>query len=269
MLVFSSATVNNSKAVTVINNKAKAIATLPAASQQLLQAINTELKSTDVEEQYVVADILPTEEEVYPELSRDMIDLVAVSKSVDNISPNNNTPKVVFTPVEKQPEFPGGMQKFYELIKNNIRYPDEMRQSSIEGKVFLQWVVEKDGSVTDLKAIRAPGYGSEEEATRVLSQLPKWNPGTQNGHPVSVRYMMPVTFKLQDPELADTTNARNKHKSSTQFIAGSKTVTSVDVLKTKVLSPIVKQPESSLTTMVATLARRVMGGLSGMKQDED
>ena len=91
----------------------------------------------------------------------------------------------------------------------------------------------------------------------------------QNGHPVSVSYMMAVTFKLQDPELADTANVHSKRKNSTQNIAGSKSVTSVDVLKTKILSPIVKQPESSLTTMVATLARRVMGGLSGMKQDED
>ncbi|GAB2986429.1 hypothetical protein GCM10027049_27290 [Mucilaginibacter puniceus] len=273
MLIFSSATVNNSKAVKVINNKAAKIAMLPAASTQLLKDVNSNITSKEKvvnDLQYVAHDtpVPDTEDMTLPR--EEFSDLFAVRKNVDGINTDNVKGQVVFVPIEKQPEFPGGIEKFYEIIKSHIKYPEQMRESSIEGKAFVQFVVEKDGSVTDFKTIRDPGYGSEEETQRVMALLPKWKPGYQNGHPVSVRYQIPITFKLEaEPNLKDTTSARNYKKKATSLIAATKSVTALDVVKTKVLTPVIIQPESSLTTMVATMARRIMGGLSGIKQDSD
>ncbi len=272
MLILSSATVNNSKAVKVINNKAAKIAMLPAASTQLLKEVRSTIASEGIVDgpEYMTYETeVPRTEELT--LQREEFpDLLAVRKNIDDINTSSIKGQVVFLPTEKQPEFPGGIEKFYEIIKSHIKYPEAMRESRIEGKAFVEFVVEKDGSVTDFKTIRDPGYGAEEEAQRVMALLPKWNPGYQNGRPVSVRYQIPITFKLEaEPNSKDTTSARNSKKVSTQFMAATKSVTSLDVVKTKVLTPVIIQPESSLTTMVATVARRIMGGLSGIKQDSD
>jgi TonB family protein len=271
MLIFSSATINDSKAVKVINNKAAKIAMLPAASTQLLKDINsniTDKVGDDV--QYFESDTLVSDEEEVILKREESPDLFAISKSIDDINTNSIKGQDVFVPTEKHPEFPGGIEKFYEIVKHHIKYPEQMRESKIEGKAFVEFVVEKDGSVTNFKTIRDPGYGSQEEAQRVMALLPKWNPGYQNGRPVSVRYQMPITFKLEaEPATKDTTSARNYKKITTQYVAATKSVTALDVVKTKVLTPVIIQPESSLTTMVATVARRVMGGLSGIKQDSD
>lgn len=271
MLVFSSATISNSKAVKVIDSKAKKIAMLPAGSTHLLKDINSSITDKVDNMQYVE---LTSSEPIVVEniaLKRDESpDLFAVRKNVDDINTNGTSGQIVFKPVEVQPQFPGGIEKFYEIVKSNIRYPDQMRESSIEGKAFVEFVVEKDGSVTNFKTIRDPGYGSEEEAQRVMALLPKWTPGIQNGRPVSVKFLMPITFKLDaEPNIKDTISARSLRKKSTPFIASTKSVTALDVVKTKVLTPVIIQPESSLTTMVATVARRIMGGLSGIKQDPD
>ena len=271
MLIFSSATVNNSKAVKVINTKAAKISMLPAASTQLLKDINSNITDKVVDDlQYVESGTLVPDEEDVILRREESPDLFAISKSVDDINTSGTKGQVVFIPAEKQPEFPGGIEKFYEIVKSHIKYPEQMRESKIEGKSFVEFVVEKDGSVGNFKTIRDPGYGSEEEALRVIALLPKWNPGYQNGRPVSVRYQMPITFKLEaEPTTKDTTSARNYKKNAPQFVAATKSVTALDVVKTKVLTPVIIQPESSLTTMVATVARRVIGGLSGIKQDSD
>jgi TonB family protein len=271
MLIFSSATVNNSKAVKVINKKAEKIAMLPATSTQILNNINSNITADETSAVQYVDDgtPMPIPEEVIPQ-REESPDLLAVRKSVDDINTGSINGQAVFVPVEKQPEFPGGIEKFYEIVKSHIKYPEQMRESKIEGKAFVEFVVEKDGSVTNFKTIRDPGYGAQEETQRVMALLPKWNPGYQNGRPVSVRYQIPITFKLEaEPNSKDTTSARNYKKNAIQFVAGTKSVTALDVVKTKVLTPVIIQPESSLTTMVATMARRIMGGLSGIKQDSD
>jgi TonB family protein len=271
MLVFSSATVNNSKAVKNINKKATKISMLPATSTQLLKDISSNITANVVDDVQYVESVtsMPGTEDLIVQ-REEFPDLLAVGKSIDDINTNSAKGHVVFVPSQKEPEFPGGIEKFYEIVKSHIKYPEQMRESKIEGKAFVEFVVEKDGSVTNFKTTRDPGYGAGEETQRVMALLPKWNPGYQNGRPVSVRYLMPITFKLEaEPSSKDTTSARNYKKSATQFIAGAKSVTALDVVKTKVLTPVIIQPESSLTTMVATVARRIMGGLSGIKQESD
>lgn len=96
----------------------------------------------------------------------------------------------IYNAVEVKPEFPGGLPKFYEFVGKNYRAPEE----EIKGKVFVQFVVEKDGTLTDIKVVRDIGYGTGAEAIRVLKKCPKWKPGIQNGRPVRVLYSLPISI---------------------------------------------------------------------------
>ncbi len=97
--------------------------------------------------------------------------------------------------IEVKPEFPGGMEKFYSYVGKNYRAPEE---EGLKGKVYVTFVVEKDGSLTDIKVLRDIGYGTGTEAIRVLKRCPKWNPGVQNGKPVRVLYSLPITIQTAD-----------------------------------------------------------------------
>ena len=94
--------------------------------------------------------------------------------------------------IEVKPDFPGGMAKFYKYVGNNYRTPEE---EGLAGKVYVTFVVEKDGSLTDIKVVRDIGFGTGKEAIRVLKSCPKWNPGEQNGKKVRVLYSLPITIQ--------------------------------------------------------------------------
>ncbi|NII84825.1 MULTISPECIES: energy transducer TonB [unclassified Pedobacter] len=101
-----------------------------------------------------------------------------------------------FVSIEKQPEFPGGISKFYGYLSKAIKYPPMAQENNVQGKVFLSFVVEKDGKLTDITVTRGLGSGTDEEAIRVLKASPRWNPGIQNGKPVRVKYNINVNFTL-------------------------------------------------------------------------
>lgn len=101
-----------------------------------------------------------------------------------------------FVSLENPPKFPGGISDFYKFLADNIKYPEEAAKQNIEGNVFVSFIVEKDGSLNDIKIDRPLGYGTDEEAVRVLKLSPKWNPGTQNGKTVRVKYNLPIKFNL-------------------------------------------------------------------------
>lgn len=103
----------------------------------------------------------------------------------------------IFTIVESMPEFPGGQQAMLEFIARNIKYPPLARESGIQGRVFVNFVVEPDGSVSNVKVIRGIGGGCDEEAVRVIQSMPKWTPGRQRGKAVRVSFNLPVRFTLQ------------------------------------------------------------------------
>lgn len=102
----------------------------------------------------------------------------------------------IFLVVEDAPSPQGGMQAFYDFVGKHLRYPPQARRMNVEGRVFVQFVVEKDGSLTDVKAIKGIGAGCDEEAVRVVESAPPWNPGKQRGQPVRVRMVLPIVFKL-------------------------------------------------------------------------
>ena len=103
----------------------------------------------------------------------------------------------VFIVVEEMPEFPGGPAKMLEYIQKNVKYPMMARESDIQGRVFVNFVVEPDGSISNVNVMRGIGGGCDEEAVRVVNSMPKWKPGKQRGSAVRVSFTVPIIFKLQ------------------------------------------------------------------------
>lgn len=132
-----------------------------------------------------------------------------------NASATTKSGVMDFVSVDTPPSFPGGMEKFFAFIGKSVKYPAEAVKNNVQGKVFLSFVVEKDGTLSDIQTVgKMLGYGTDEEAMRVLTTSPKWNPGSINGKPVAVKYHIPITFALSpkagsetmtnDPNLPET-----------------------------------------------------------------
>ncbi len=102
----------------------------------------------------------------------------------------------IFLVVEDMPEFPGGEKAMYEFLGKSINYPQVAKENGIEGKVYVQFVVDKRGKVTDYVVRRGIGGGCDEEAIKAVSKMPNWKPGKQRGKPVSVQFTIPVFFTL-------------------------------------------------------------------------
>jgi periplasmic protein TonB len=103
----------------------------------------------------------------------------------------------VFTIVEEMPSFPGGEDKMLEYIARNIKYPPVARENNITGRVYVSFVVDKDGKIKEAKILRGIGGGCDEEALRVVKSMPDWKAGRQNGRSVQVQFNLPVNFTLK------------------------------------------------------------------------
>lgn len=103
----------------------------------------------------------------------------------------------VFMVAEQMPEFPGGMKELLKFLQNNLKYPENAMKNNVQGRVIVQFVVEKDGTLTEFKVARSVDLDLDAEALRVLQIMPKWKPGMQRGKIVRVKFTVPVSFKLQ------------------------------------------------------------------------
>ena len=103
---------------------------------------------------------------------------------------------MVFDVVEVMPQFPGGQIAMLQYIMKNMKYPEQAMKEGIQGRVAVRFIVEKDGSISDVKPILSVHPLLNKEAVRVVESMPKWSPGKQNGKPVRVRFNLPVMFKL-------------------------------------------------------------------------
>jgi TonB family protein len=166
MLVLSSATISNSKAVNAIHDKAELILERPANTITDTTYRTTVITYDPKKDKLPVTDTVPY------------------------------TGKEVFTAVENTPTFPGGQKAFEKFLAQTIKYPAEAVKNKVQGRSIITFIIEKDGSLTDLKVVRALGNGTDEEAIRALQASPKWKPGKQNGHTVRVQYTVPVSFVL-------------------------------------------------------------------------
>lgn len=156
----------------------------PPPPQQL------ELQIVDDEEEVAEVDIKSSEDTKY-EIKTDIkIDVAE--------EPVEAAPQIYdLAALQEQPEFPGGLPKMYEFIGNNVKFPQMAKENGIQGKVYVKFVVWKDGSIRDVQVLKGIGGGCDEEAVRVVKEMPKWIPGKQMGKAVAVYFHLPIVFNLR------------------------------------------------------------------------
>ena len=143
----------------------------------------------------IVEDDVEIEDDIEIDVEADQETEVQEYEPVEEVEEEEEETQI-FQVVETMPTFPGGDAARIKYLQNNLKYPTMARESGIQGKVFVTFVVEKDGSITDVKVLRGIGGGCDEEAVRVIKNMPKWKPGKQRGKPVRVQFNMPIVFKL-------------------------------------------------------------------------
>ncbi|HPX98355.1 MAG TPA: energy transducer TonB [Bacteroidaceae bacterium] len=136
----------------------------------------------------VVEDILISTEDQTTFVDISAMDVVYVEPEPEE--------EEIFMVVEDQPEFPGGTAALLEYLRKNIKYPAICRENNIQGRVLIQFIVNRDGTVVDPEVVRSVDPNLDREALRVISTMPKWKPGLQRGKPVRVKFTVPVNFKL-------------------------------------------------------------------------
>ena len=143
---------------------------------------------------------VPDEEEIEEEIEIDLDIEVTEETEIEEVvfeePAEEEEVDEIFTIVEEGAEPNGGMAAFYKYVSKNMKYPNQAKRMGIEGKVYVQFVIDKDGSVTDVQAVKGIGAGCDEAAVKVVSASKKWKPGKQRGRPVKQRIILPITFKL-------------------------------------------------------------------------
>lgn len=129
-------------------------------------------------------------------------------------STDSTAEEPIFIVTEKGAEFPGGYKSMFQFIGQNLHYPQLAIENDLQGKVILSFVVEKDGTLTNVKVLRDIGGGCAQEAVRVVKLMPRWTPAEQNGKPVRSQFNLPINFQIQDSEkvLLIETDPAEKHK---------------------------------------------------------
>jgi len=165
----------------------------PAALEQKVKFVAPIVTTEEVVED---ADIFNQDELAQTTNEAVSIEEVVVETKVEVIEEPEEK-KEVFTIVEEMPSFPGGDSERNKFLAENIQYPQQATENGIQGTVYVSFVVDSKGNVTDVKILRGIGGGCDEEALRVVRMMPKWHPGKQNGKQVRVLFNMPIYFKLQ------------------------------------------------------------------------
>ena len=133
-------------------------------------------------------DIMASQEDNVEWVDLDEIDYVEVEPEPEE--------EEIFMVVEDSPEFPGGINALLDYLRKNIKYPAICRESNIQGRVIVSFIVNKDGAIVDPEVVKGVHPSLDKEALRVISSMPNWKPGAQRGKPVRVRYTVPVNFRL-------------------------------------------------------------------------
>lgn len=145
----------------------------------------------------VVEDEEEIEEEIKIDFDIDITDETVIENLIELDEPTDEFDKnAIFLFVEHQPTFNGGYKAFYKYINKRLKYPSQARRMGIEGKVFLNFIIDREGNITNIKVTRGIGAGCDEAAIKALQNAPKWNPGKQRGIPVKVNMSLPITFNL-------------------------------------------------------------------------
>jgi TonB family protein len=190
MLILSSATVNNSKAVTGVNKIAQKVFAINA-DQSALSKITTVVVTP--EDKTTKPKTVSTNKN-----GNAVTNGSPVSAKADTVPVKDSK---VYNAVETEPEFPGGLDAFYEFLSKTIHYPPKDRERKVQGRTIVTFIVEQDGSLSNIKALRGPSESINAESVRAISLSPNWAPGLKNGAPVRVQYTVPVSFTLADDSI--------------------------------------------------------------------
>lgn len=158
----------------------------------------------------------------------------------DLVKDNVNEAHKIYDVVEKMPEFPGGKEALKYYVASSIKYPAEAEKAGIQGRVHTAFIVEKDGCVTGARAMTSVDPQLDAEAIRIIRNMPKWTPGMQDGKPVRVKYLVPVTFRLDSSDKAISFSEDTEYYVDNKQVDASilktidpQTVDHIDVLKKK------------------------------------
>lgn len=143
-----------------------------------------------------VPDEEEIEEEIEVNLDVEMTEETKVEQIEIREEPKEDVDEI-FTIVEETATPKGGMSAFYKYVSSKLKYPPQANRMGVEGKVYVEFVINRDGSIVDARVVRGIGAGCDEEAVRVVGSSPAWNPGKQRGKAVRQKYTLPIIFKLQ------------------------------------------------------------------------
>lgn len=171
---------------------------ISAAKSELQSTPKTTAKAANVQKNAKV------ENQAQPNVQKELV-IVGYGATKEKLpaettaSSQSQNDKVIFTVVEKMPQFPGGDQALFKYLSNSVRYPVEAQKTGVQGRVICQYVVDENGAISDVSVLRGVDPSLDQEAVRVIKAMPNWIPGEQKGKKVSVKYTLPLNFKLDGP----------------------------------------------------------------------
>ena len=180
----------------------RALAVVPVIALALLAFANPKSVAAVVANQ--PANVAPTPQKPEMQLPKTEVAPVSVEKTTNEQAPEPSAQDTkVYQSVEQMPEFPGGIGEMMKFLQMNIKYPPTAAANKIEGRVILQFIIDKTGQVGDVKVVRSVNEELDAEAVRVVKSMPKFTPGRQDGKAVAVWYTLPISFKLQSEPQQD------------------------------------------------------------------
>ena len=132
-----------------------------------------------------------------------------------------NEQSEIFDKVDEVPQFPGGFAGLMQYLKTNVHYPEDAKEAGAQGNVIVSFIVEKDGSISNAKVTKPTNSSLDEEALRVISAMPKWTPGKQNGEAVRAKYSLPVSFRQKDKDLISEMSESTSFRDLTKRLPGT------------------------------------------------
>ena len=167
-----------------ITMQEKPVAPMPAEAKTITEVIEIVEDDAEIEETIIAS-------------TDDMGEVVKIKDIENVVVAEPEKEEEIFQVVENMPEFPGGMAELMKYLQKNIKYPTISQENGVQGRVIVQFVVNRDGSIVDPVVLKSVDPYLDKEALRVVKAMPKWKPGEQRGKPVRVKFTLPVQFRLQ------------------------------------------------------------------------
>ncbi len=167
-----------------ITMQEKPVAPMPAEAKTITEVIEIVEDDAEIEETIIAS-------------TDDMGEVVEIKDIENVVVAEPEKEEEIFQVVENMPEFPGGMAELMKYLQKNIKYPTISQENGVQGRVIVQFVVNRDGSIVDPVVLKSVDPYLDKEALRVVKAMPKWKPGEQRGKPVRVKFTLPVQFRLQ------------------------------------------------------------------------